>query len=107
MLITVSSMNCIHINYRLKLLHAVKLRISKYINYIFLVSVEAVVEFDYQGVEDDELTIEKGDIITDVIKHDGGWWEGACNGKKGMFPDNFVKVSSIASEMLQNYSLLL
>ncbi|KAH3727862.1 hypothetical protein DPMN_053807 [Dreissena polymorpha] len=23
---------------------------------------------------------------------DGGWWEGELNGKKGMFPDNFVKV---------------
>ena len=26
------------------------------------------------------------------MTEDGGWWEGELDGKKGMFPDNFVKV---------------
>ena len=59
---------------------------------IIVVSVEAVVEFDYQAAEEDELSLVKGDIITNVSKLDGGWWEGTLNGKTGMFPDNFVKV---------------
>ncbi|ELT97112.1 hypothetical protein CAPTEDRAFT_50638, partial [Capitella teleta] len=53
--------------------------------------VECVVEFDYEGQEDDELTIKVGDILTDVVKLPGGWWEGVSKGKKGVFPDNFVK----------------
>jgi len=50
------------------------------------------VEFDYKAEEEDELTLTKGDRITGVeTKHDG-WWEGTLNGKRGLFPDNFVKV---------------
>jgi len=26
------------------------------------------------------------------MTEDGGWWEGELDGKKGIFPDNFVKV---------------
>ncbi|XP_069680534.1 SH3 domain-containing kinase-binding protein 1 isoform X2 [Periplaneta americana] len=55
--------------------------------------VEAVVEFDYVAQETDELTLRKGDVITNIKTQPGGWWEGTLNGKRGMFPDNFVKVS--------------
>jgi len=60
-------------------------------------TVEVIVEFDYTSHEDDELTIKQGDIIKDVTKMDGGWWEGTLNGKRGVFPDNFVKVSKIVN----------
>nr|XP_024220062.1 CD2-associated protein-like [Halyomorpha halys] len=54
---------------------------------------EAVVEYDYKAKEPDELNIKKGDIITDISIKPGGWWEGTLNGgKRGMFPDNFVKL---------------
>ncbi|XP_041089161.1 SH3 domain-containing kinase-binding protein 1 isoform X5 [Polyodon spathula] len=53
--------------------------------------VEAIVEFDYKAQHDDELTITVGDIITNIKKDDGGWWEGETNGKRGLFPDNFVR----------------
>lgn len=56
--------------------------------------VEAVVEFDYVAQESDELNLRKGDVITNVQTQPGGWWEGTLNGKRGMFPDNFVKVLS-------------
>ncbi|XP_062573779.1 uncharacterized protein LOC134235563 isoform X2 [Saccostrea cucullata] len=54
--------------------------------------VEVLVEFDYDAEQEDELTIKVGDIIKNVQTSEGGWWEGELNGKKGMFPDNFVKV---------------
>lgn len=54
--------------------------------------VEVEVEFKYDAEQQDELSIEVGDIIKNVIMSEGGWWEGELNGKKGMFPDNFVKV---------------
>uniref|UniRef100_A0A0A9YD01 CD2-associated protein n=2 Tax=Lygus hesperus TaxID=30085 RepID=A0A0A9YD01_LYGHE len=57
---------------------------------------QALVEYNYDAVEPDELTIRKGDIITDIVFNSKGWWEGTLNrdGKRGMFPDNFVKLMS-------------
>ncbi|KAJ8315331.1 hypothetical protein KUTeg_007481 [Tegillarca granosa] len=52
--------------------------------------VECLVEFDYDAEQEDELTIRVGDIIKNVKQEEGGWWEGELNGKKGLFPDNFV-----------------
>uniref|UniRef100_A0A098LZU8 CD2-associated protein n=1 Tax=Hypsiglena sp. JMG-2014 TaxID=1550645 RepID=A0A098LZU8_9SAUR len=54
--------------------------------------VEYVVEYNYDAVHDDELTIRVGEIIRNVKKlEEEGWLEGELNGKRGMFPDNFVK----------------
>ncbi|KAG5339647.1 RAB8A protein, partial [Acromyrmex charruanus] len=54
--------------------------------------MEAIVEYNYVAQEDDELTLKKGDIITGIKMMLGGWWEGTLRDKRGMFPDNFVKV---------------
>lgn len=59
-----------------------------------LFSVEAVVEFDYEAQQDDELSLTVGDIIVNIRRDDGGWWEGELGGRRGLFPDNFVRVSS-------------
>ncbi|VDI24160.1 CD2-associated protein [Mytilus galloprovincialis] len=56
------------------------------------VSVECIVEFDYEAEQPDELSIKVGQILKNVLTEDGGWWEGELDGKKGMFPDNFVKI---------------
>ncbi|XP_008394694.1 SH3 domain-containing kinase-binding protein 1 isoform X5 [Poecilia reticulata] len=53
--------------------------------------VEAVVEFDYEAQQDDELTLTVGDIIKNIRQDDGGWWEGELAGRRGFFPDNFVR----------------
>ncbi|KAL8592788.1 hypothetical protein ACOMHN_045942 [Nucella lapillus] len=53
---------------------------------------EALVDYDYDAEQDDELTLHVGDVIKNVVTADGGWWEGELKGKKGMFPDNFVKL---------------
>ena len=54
--------------------------------------MECQVEFDYEAEMGDELSIRSGDVITGVKQLEGGWWEGTCKGKRGLFPDNFVKV---------------
>ena len=56
-----------------------------------MIAVE--VEYDYEAELQDELTIHTGDILTSVKQMSGGWWEGVLKGKKGLFPENFVKVS--------------
>uniref|UniRef100_A0A8C5SXF0 SH3 domain-containing protein n=1 Tax=Laticauda laticaudata TaxID=8630 RepID=A0A8C5SXF0_LATLA len=50
--------------------------------------------FPYEAQNEDELTIREGDIVTLVNKDciDAGWWEGELNGRRGVFPDNFVKL---------------
>lgn len=58
-----------------------------------LPTVEAVVEFDYEAQQDDELSLTVGDIIVNIRRDDGGWWEGELGGRRGLFPDNFVRVS--------------
>ncbi|XP_021245963.1 CD2-associated protein isoform X3 [Numida meleagris] len=54
--------------------------------------MDYIVEYDYDAVHDDELTIRVGEIIRNVKKlEEEGWLEGELNGRRGMFPDNFVK----------------
>ncbi|XP_048458484.1 SH3 domain-containing kinase-binding protein 1, partial [Rhincodon typus] len=50
--------------------------------------------FPYEAQNDDELTIREGEIVIIINKEcaDAGWWEGEINGKRGVFPDNFVKL---------------
>ena len=36
--------------------------------------------------------MKEGDIIQVLNQEDEGWWEGLCNGKKGVFPSNFVQL---------------
>jgi len=59
--------------------------------------MEAIVEYNYVAQEEDELTLRKGDIITGIKMMLGGWWEGTLRDKRGMFPDNFVKVRLVTT----------
>ncbi|KAL7846757.1 hypothetical protein SRHO_G00217370 [Serrasalmus rhombeus] len=49
--------------------------------------------YDYQAVDETEITFEPGDIITEVAMLDEGWWQGrAPDGHHGMFPANYVEL---------------
>uniref|UniRef100_A0A3Q2Q990 SH3 domain-containing kinase-binding protein 1 n=1 Tax=Fundulus heteroclitus TaxID=8078 RepID=A0A3Q2Q990_FUNHE len=37
------------------------------------------------------MTLTVGDIIRNIRRDDGGWWEGELGGRRGFFPDNFVR----------------
>ena len=49
---------------------------------------QCIVLFPYNAVNDDELTLEEGQIITVVSKEveDKGWWKGEVDGRTGVFP---------------------
>ncbi|XP_051951508.1 CD2-associated protein-like isoform X2 [Xyrauchen texanus] len=54
--------------------------------------VDVVVEYEYKALHEDELTLKLGDIIKNARRiEDEGWMEGDLNGRRGLFPDNFVK----------------
>ncbi|KAG7259452.1 hypothetical protein CRUP_030267 [Coryphaenoides rupestris] len=53
---------------------------------------EVLVEFEYQALHDDELTLHPGDVIVAVCRvEEEGWMEGELRGRRGLFPDNFIK----------------
>ncbi|XP_054852228.1 rho guanine nucleotide exchange factor 6 isoform X3 [Eublepharis macularius] len=47
--------------------------------------------FNFKQTNEDELSINKGDIIYVTRVEEGGWWEGTLNGKTGWFPSNYVR----------------
>ncbi|XP_078030707.1 rho guanine nucleotide exchange factor 7a isoform X2 [Epinephelus lanceolatus] len=47
--------------------------------------------FNFQQNNEDELTFDKGDIISVTRQEEGGWWEGMLNGRTGWFPSNYVR----------------
>ena len=54
--------------------------------------VLAKVMFDYNAIEDDELSLRKGEIVEVLAQGHEGWWTGSLNGKEGFFPSNYVKL---------------
>nr|XP_039263528.1 microtubule-associated serine/threonine-protein kinase 4-like isoform X1 [Styela clava] len=50
--------------------------------------------YDFTAVHQDDITLEKGDIITNIdpAKTDGSWWHGTCLGRMGFFPSNYVEL---------------
>ncbi|XP_068936920.1 nostrin isoform X3 [Petaurus breviceps papuanus] len=47
--------------------------------------------YPFQARQDDELNLEKGDIVTIYEKQNEGWWFGSLKGKRGHFPSAYVE----------------
>ncbi|THH27533.1 hypothetical protein EUX98_g6653 [Antrodiella citrinella] len=53
----------------------------------------AVVQYDYEAQDDNELTLLEGQLIEQIDFIDDGWWAGIDpNGKTGIFPANYVEL---------------
>ncbi|XP_061081818.1 intersectin-1-like [Conger conger] len=50
--------------------------------------------YDYIAQNDDELAFGKGQIINVLSKEDPDWWKGELNGSVGLFPSNYVKLTT-------------
>ncbi|XP_068931053.1 intersectin-1 isoform X3 [Petaurus breviceps papuanus] len=50
--------------------------------------------YDYTAQNDDELAFNKGQIINVLNKEDPDWWKGEVNGQVGLFPSNYVKMTT-------------
>lgn len=46
--------------------------------------------YPYKAQNDDELSFEKGDVISVISKDEESWWKGEMNGQTGVFPSNYV-----------------
>ncbi len=49
--------------------------------------------YDYTA-HDDELPFGKGQIISVLSREDPDWWKGELNGSIGLFPSNYVKMTT-------------
>ena len=47
--------------------------------------------YSYVAKDDDELTLEHGNIVEVLGEVADGWWSGKLNGKTGLFPSNYVE----------------
>lgn len=47
--------------------------------------------YDYVGADANELDFFVNDIITVLQEDDSGWWTGEIDGRRGLFPSNYVE----------------
>ena len=53
----------------------------------------AVVQYDYEKAEDNELELKENEYVTDIEMVDENWWMGKnSHGETGLFPSNYVEV---------------
>lgn len=54
-------------------------------------STSAIVKYNYEAQQSDELSLVKGSRIVVMEKSSDGWWRGELNGAFGWFPSNYVQ----------------
>lgn len=53
----------------------------------------ALVQFDYEKAEDNELELREGEHVTNIDMVDDDWWMGQnSRGESGLFPSNYVEL---------------
>lgn len=53
----------------------------------------ALVQFDYEKAEDNELELKEGEYVTNIEMVDEDWWMGENpHGERGLFPSNYVEL---------------
>jgi hypothetical protein len=53
----------------------------------------ALVQYDYEKAEDNELELVEGEYVTDIEMVDEDWWMGTNKkGESGLFPSNYVEL---------------
>jgi hypothetical protein len=63
--------------------------------------IQALVQFDYEKAEDNEIDLREGEYVTNIEMVDKDWWLGFnVRGEKGLFPSNYVELVETAPEHL-------
>ncbi|RAL01487.1 putative actin binding protein [Aspergillus ibericus CBS 121593] len=55
--------------------------------------IQAIVQYDYEKAEDNEIELREGEYVTNIEMVDQDWWLGSnAQGDRGLFPSNYVEV---------------
>ncbi|KKZ62968.1 hypothetical protein EMCG_02679 [[Emmonsia] crescens] len=58
-------------------------------------SARALVVYDYEKAEDNEIDLREGEYVTDIDMVSDDWWMGVnAHGDRGLFPQNYVELAS-------------
>ncbi|KAM7190625.1 hypothetical protein V8F20_009642 [Naviculisporaceae sp. PSN 640] len=53
----------------------------------------ALIQFDYEKAEDNEINLREGEYVTDIDMVDDDWWFGTnSQGARGLFPSSYVEL---------------
>ncbi|XP_023367584.1 intersectin-2 [Otolemur garnettii] len=55
---------------------------------------QVIAMYDYTASNEDELSFSKGQLINVMSKDDPDWWQGEISGVTGLFPSNYVKMTT-------------
>ncbi|XP_072263549.1 intersectin-2 isoform X1 [Pyxicephalus adspersus] len=55
---------------------------------------QVIAMYDYVANNEDELNFGKGQLINVLNKDDSDWWQGEISGVTGLFPSNYVKMTT-------------
>ncbi|XP_014285052.1 SH2/SH3 adapter protein dreadlocks isoform X1 [Halyomorpha halys] len=65
----------------------------------------AVVKYNYQAQQPDELSLVKGTRILILEKSNDGWWRGQSGSAQGWFPSNYTQEEIDADDALHTYAM--
>jgi NCK adaptor protein 2 len=66
--------------------------------WLIFVSGTAIVKYNYQAQQPDELSLTKGTRILILEKSNDGWWRGQSGNATGWFPSNYTTEESSADD---------
>ncbi|KAJ3038122.1 hypothetical protein HK097_003278, partial [Rhizophlyctis rosea] len=61
--------------------------------------LSAISLYDYAAEEANEVSLQEGERITNIVQIDEGWWQGTnSRGETGLFPANYVELEAAQSQ---------
>ncbi|XP_075906136.1 intersectin-2b isoform X2 [Nelusetta ayraudi] len=64
---------------------------------------QVIAMYDYAAANTDEMSFSKGQLISVLDKNDPDWWKGELNGATGLFPTNYVKLTTADCDPSQQW----
>ncbi|XP_071344242.1 intersectin-2b isoform X2 [Trachinotus anak] len=64
---------------------------------------QVIAIYDYHASNEDEMSFSKGQLINVLDKNNPDWWRGEINGVTGLFPINYVKMTTVDCDPSQQW----
>ncbi|XP_058485779.1 intersectin-2b isoform X2 [Solea solea] len=64
---------------------------------------QVIAIYDYAAANEDEMSFSKGQLINVFDKNDPDWWKGEINGVTGLFPTNYIKMTTADCDPSQQW----